>query len=347
LVQFYASSEMAQRMVAGVAATRETTVEAPSSGVQQASAMARPDADARPTVGLSRDDRLRRAKLLGQYLEKSRPSLYADPSVRFPLVVAERALGFTNPAARYFLTLHQLPARDPWRRCAETEQWFAQPDGSPPPKTLGSCRHVSERPHLDGKLTETFWKSAERLPLKATDDSSTYGEASEDAASADKNAPKDARRDLATVRFACDSEFLYFAVGCPKAHGVDYSPADGPRPRDADLSEHDRVTLKLDTDRDYTTAFEVTVDDRGWTHDACWGDASWDPTWYVAAASDDRSWTVEGAIPLAELVAQPPAAKEVWAVGIRRTIPKVGYESWPATPAEVDSPDEYGLLIFQ
>jgi hypothetical protein len=136
-------------------------------------------------------------------------------------------------------------------------------------------------------------------------------------------------------------------VCCPKAQGVVYSFADGPRPRDADLSGHDRVTLKFDTDRDYTTAFEVTVDDRGWTHDVCWGDANWDPAWYVAAASEERSWTVEGAIPLAELVSAPPAAKEVWALGIRRTIPKVGYESWPATPTADDSPDQYGLLIFQ
>ena len=56
-----------------------------------------------------------------------------------------------------------------------------------------------------------------------------------------------------------------------------------PRQRDADLSAHDRVTLRLDVDRDYTTAFELVVDHRGWTHDACWNDATWNPKWFVAA----------------------------------------------------------------
>ena len=65
---------------------------------------------------------------------------------------------------------------------------------------------------------------------------------------------------------------------------------------------HDRVAVRLDVDRDYTTAFELAVDHRGWTHDACWNDATWNPTWFVAAAADESTWTVEAAIPLAELV---------------------------------------------
>ena len=158
---------------------------------------------------------------------------------------------------------------------------------------------------------------------------------------------RDADAVAGEVRIACDAEFLYLAVRCPKAKGVEYSPADSPRPRDGDLSQHDRVTVRLDTDRDYATAFELTVDDRGFTHDACWGDATWDPTWYVAADADETSWTVEAAIPLAELVAEPPAARQVWAVAIRRTIPKLGYETWTGGDAGEDSPDQFGLLIFE
>jgi photosystem II stability/assembly factor-like uncharacterized protein len=344
LVQFYASDEMAMRM-ADRAATglRPAKTDLAAESVKQASAVVAMDSDSRPTVGLSRDDRLRRAKLLGEYLEKARPSLSAEPSVRFPLVVAERELGFGNPASRYFLTLHQLPASDPWRRCAETEQWFSQPDGSPPPKTLGSCRRTTERPQLDGKLTEAFWQKADRLRLRPTN----AGQGTGSTAAESRASKRDAEAAAGEVRFACDGEFLYLAVRCPKATGVEYLPADQPRPRDGDLSQHDRVTVRIDTDRDYTTAFELTADDRGWTRDACWGDATWDPTWYVAAGGDETTWTVEAAIPLAELVSAPPASRQVWAVAIRRTIPKVGYETWAGGSAGEDSPDQFGLLIFE
>ena len=107
------------------------------------------------------------------------------------------------------------------------------------------------------------------------------------------------------------------------------------------------MTVRIDTDRDYNTAFELTVDNRGWTHDACWGDATWNPTWYVASATDDTSWTIEAAIPLAEIVDKPPTSRNVWAVAARRTIPRVGYETWSGQPTSDDSPAQFGLLIFQ
>jgi photosystem II stability/assembly factor-like uncharacterized protein len=344
LVQFYASSELAQRMTNRAATgIRQTQADSAANSVQQTSAVATFGSDARPSVGLSRDDRLRRAKLLGVYLEQARPTLYAEPGIRFPLVVAERGLGFSNPAERYLLTLRQLPESDPWRQCATTEEWFAKPEGSPPPKMLGSCRRTTERPHLDGKLVEGFWQKAERLQLKRGRESFSLDESSLPRPSAEK----DSRPLFAEVRFACDNEFLYIAVRCPKVKGVDYVPDDRPRPRDGDLAQHDRVTVRLDTDRDYTTTFELTVDDRGWTCDACCGDATWDPTWYVAADSDDESWTAEAAIPLAELVAEPPGARQVWAVDIRRTIPRVGYETWAGKAAAEDSPNQFGLLIFE
>jgi hypothetical protein len=328
LVQFYASGEAAQRLAdRGAENYRQLPTEGSSTagGVTPASAMLQ--AAAAPVVGLARDQRLERASALGQFLEHARPSLYAEPSVRFPLVVAQRELGYANPAQRYFLTLRSQPASDPWRRCADTEEWFAKPGDSPPPKTLGHCLRTTERPHLDGKLDEPFWAGADRLLL--------HGEET-----TDKNVHP-------TVRFACDSEFLYIAAECPRADGVAATTDDRPRPRDADLSAHDRIAIRLDVDRDYTTAYELTVDCRGWTHDACWNDSSWNPKWFVAAAMDEAAWTIEAAIPLAELAAEPPGSKQVWAASIVRTIPRVGEETWSGEANSADSPEKYGLLIFE
>src|SRR6185503_19280261 len=148
------------------------------------------------------------------------------------------------------------------------------------------------------------------------------------------------------VRITRDSEFLYVAIRCLKAPNVDYKPDDSPRPRDADLSRHDRVSLRFDIDRDYTTSFDLTVDSRGLTHDACWGDPTWNPTWYVAAANDENSWTIEAAIPIAVLSEKPPAPRDVWALAIRRTIPRTGYQTWSAAEtrgeaASHDSPSQF------
>jgi hypothetical protein len=220
-----------------------------------------------------------------------------------------------------------LPETDPWRRCAQTEEWLATPAELPPQKALGDCRFAPQRPHLDAKLDEDFWESADRLRLKSGSD------APADTPSGD-------------VRLACDKDYLYIAIRCNRAAACEYESDDRPRQRDADLASHDRVTLQLDTNRDFTTSFELSVDSRGWTHDACWGDATWNPTWYVAAAVDEEAWIAEAAVPWKELIQEPPTSRAVWAVAIRRTIPGVGSQSWSDT-SDPESPDQFGLLIFE
>jgi hypothetical protein len=144
-----------------------------------------------------------------------------------------------------------------------------------------------------------------------------------------------------------DAQFFYVGVNCPKVADGNYAADDRPRPRDADLTAHDRVALRLDVDRDFTTCFELVVDHRGWTREACWGETSWDPQWFVAQADDEQTWIVEAAVPLSELVVEPPAARHVWAVAVRRTIPREGYQSWSGDPAQGQSPEQFGLLIFE
>jgi hypothetical protein len=332
LVQYYASSEAGQR-----ASNPQSEIRDSANAIQQTSATAPLAGEKPPAIGLSREERLRRAVELGKYLEAARPALFAEPQVRFPLVAAERQLGFANPAKRYFLTLRSLPESDPWRRSARTEEWLAEPGETPPPKMLGHCRVASERPLLDGKLDEAFWQAGE--PLRLSNVATGVSPVEIKSSAADEPS-------ATTVRLAYDKDFLYLAVRCAKVAGVDYAPSEGPRPRDGDLTPHDRVTLSLDLDRDYTTAISLVADHRGWTQDACWGDSTWNPAWYVAAAADEAAWTVEAAVPLAELTKDPPTTRQVWAVGVERTIPRVGRHFWAAPAGKGDSPEQFGLLIF-
>ena len=106
------------------------------------------------------------------------------------------------------------------------------------------------------------------------------------------------------------------------------------------------MTLWLDVNRDYTSGYALAIDCRGHVHESCFGDATWNPKWYVAAACDDRSWTVEAAIPLAELVARAPQAGDAWAIAAAR-VTASGQQPKASGAARNYGGDEYGLLIFR
>jgi hypothetical protein len=128
---------------------------------------------------------------------------------------------------------------------------------------------------------------------------------------------------------------------------VKYEPAPTPRPRDADLTARDRVDILIDIDRDFATYYQLSFDYRGFTAESLWGDPAWNPTWFVAANLTDEAWTVEAAVPLDQITGQHPKLRDVWTVGVQRTIPGVGFQSW-STPASTQvMPEGFGYLIFQ
>ena len=148
----------------------------------------------------------------------------------------------------------------------------------------------------------------------------------------------------ALAAFAYDDEFLYIAVTCRRAPGLKYEPAQTPRPRDADLTAQDHVDVLIDVDRDFATYYQLSFDYRGFTADSLWGDPAWNPTWFVAADLTDEAWTVEAAVPLNQLTggaagalpakskhttgkmpAPPVASRDVWALGVQRTVPGGGF----------------------
>ena len=113
------------------------------------------------------------------------------------------------------------------------------------------------------------------------------------------------------------------------------------------MSPRDRVDLLIDIDRDYATYYRLSIDDRGWTSEDILADSSWNPTWYVAAAQDESQWTAEVAIPLDELSQHVPGIQDAWAVGVQRTVPNVGFQSWTEPAAIQPLPEGFGYLIFK
>jgi len=271
-------------------------------------------------------ERPKRAIECGKLLEGRDMALASSAAVAFPLAVAYRNQGNSRQAERLYLGWQRSRSHDVWWACAEGERWLSNPV-TPPPKPALRCARTDVKPRLDGKLDDSAWAGAAHCELHSV-------------LADDADWP-------AAAMVAYDDEFLYLAVDCRKPAGVEYSSSSEPRPRDADLSAHDRVDFYIDLDRDWATSYRLTFDHRGWTGEACWGDATWDPQWFVAAAGTDASWSVEAAILLSELTAVAPSAQTAWAFGVQRTVPGVGFQSWTHPAAVEVKPEGFGYLLFQ
>lgn len=268
-------------------------------------------------------DPLERLLYQADNMQRLRPALFAEPCLRFAVASAYRKQGHILAANRVYQQAAGSQPLGAWRQTAHGELWLTSRKGHPP-KPLLPCQKVAEKPFLDGKFDEEFWAAATQAELTSQ-------------LADDGDWP-------ATVRLARDDEYLYLGIQCRKIVGLSYASTSEERGRDPDLSAQDRVELLLDTNRDYTSYVKMSVDHRGWTGEAAWGDARWNPEWFVAADSDAESWSIEAAIPFAELGHEHLADGEVWACGVQRIVPGVGFQSWTQPASAAGSPEGFGFL---
>jgi photosystem II stability/assembly factor-like uncharacterized protein len=262
---------------------------------------------------------------LGKKFAAFGPTFADDPSVGFCLQSARRKLGDLEAAREWYAYYRRTHATGPWSELAAEELWLLDRRGTAVrPST--SCPATNARPYLDGKLDEECWQTTRPLAFK--------------------NAAGDTLKTHPTEAWlAHDSEYLYLALRCRQPE-KDYEAPVKARERDANLRGHDRISLLLDVDRDYSTYFELQVDQRGAVAENCWGDPSWNPRWFVAFQSRPGSWQVEAAIPLAELTGEPVKPGQAWACNLVRTIPGKGVQAF-SLPADVcPRPEGMGILLF-
>lgn len=266
------------------------------------------------------------------------PVYTRDPSAWLSLLAARRQVG-RHPDAEafvrdYFQVNPEAKAMaagvDPWRDALAAELWLADRNTFPtPPKPAAACRHTDAKPFLDGKLDDPCWTDGKAVAVKL---------AGEKPGEADPYATE--------ARFAYDDRFLYVGVACRHPKGEMVKPA-GKRGRDADLAGRDRVDILLDMDRDYQTYYRFRIDHRGCLAEDCWGDASWNPKYFVAFEPTETGWTAEFAIPLVELTGDRPTAGRAWAANVVRVVPGKGVRAWSG-PADADPrPEGLGLLQFR
>lgn len=281
---------------------------------------------------LKEKERWQRAQHLARQLEERWPKLAASSEVQFPLAAFNRASGYSQQADTIYrlrMTDSEQTGPQTWDDVIRREVWLSQRENDFP-EGMARCFVTPTKPILDGILSDECWQSAEEWRLEARTPVTMPA----------ANQP--------LVLLSRDAEYLYIAASVPRIDGQSSDrPQTEGRTHDADLRRHDRLTIRLDTDRDYATWYEFQVDQRGWTSETCWEDVGWNPTYHVAVDGDETHWRVEMAIPWSILVAKSPAMGSAWGLVLERTAPGAGRHCW-TRPLTTQSPGaSLGMLRFE
>lgn len=282
----------------------------------------------------------RQAIQMGQVIRQRLPEVYPAPAVTWPLASAIRREGHTRISENLYRKHVNADPSDQAGQRASAELWVTQPVDEMP-KNLGYCTWATVRPHLDGVLGDECWVEAREILLSP-------GAAPSQRSNTDPVIENKAA--YPSVMLSHDDQFLYIAATLPRQQKsrVRAQPVvqfEG-RTHDADLSGFDRLKISLDTDRDYSTAYEIEIDERGHVRESCWEDSTWNPEMWVHVDSEPTRWRIEMAIPFSELGPTAPKRQSAWAVSIVRTIPAKGWQAWPksAVDGHVESK---GLVQFR
>lgn len=259
-------------------------------------------------------------------LAKQGPLVANDPGINFCFNAARRHLADGDGGRAWLrkFVSEQPGTVSPWHDAARMELWLSDRSGLPP-RPVASCKRAHQRPHLDAKLDDPCWTDAVPVALKPVD--GQLGDYS------------------AKAWFACDDEYLYFAVDCKHPAGAS-KPGIDKRRRDMDVGGFDRVELLIDLDRDYQTAYRFCIDQRGALAEDCWGDSTWNPRWYVAFQSDAEGYRAECAIALADLTGDSPSTGKAWAANVVRVLPGRGVAAWSSPAGAEPRVEGCGALIF-
>ncbi len=331
LIRYHASSEVRRRIELGHGPIFQKSAFAASKpeGVQQAAHTQLGSVEQK--VKFASADVLRQWHQIGLDLEPKLATFGGaytrEPGTNLALVADRKNLGRYADATRQLQVLvpNEAEAGNDWQgRMADEIQLLTSKNAVPKTTPIAECRFTTERPTLDGKLDEAFWAKCPPLPVAKDKLVGDYG---------------------TETRFAFDDKFLYVGVKCTHPEGKAV-PKVEKRERDAEMQDRDRVEIFLDLDRDYQTYYRLRVDHRGCVAEDCWGDATWNPNWYVGFDSGPTGWTAEMAIPLAELTGLNPANGHVWAMNVVRVVPGVKTDSWGSPAAVEPKPSGMGLMKF-
>lgn len=171
---------------------------------------------------------------------------------------------------------------------------WARPGGNPSGELVAV--RAETPPRLDERFDDPCWAAARPATI-----------------------PSDFGRRPFTMRAAYDDRFVYFAATCPSARLRAGRPSAARRGviRDHELTDEDRLQLRIDTDRDLISSLSLEMSPGGGTRDSVDGDLTWQPTWYVAPSRFPQEVRFELAVLRSDLVASAIESGDRWLVSLR------------------------------
>ncbi|MDD2707432.1 MAG: DUF6067 family protein [Verrucomicrobiae bacterium] len=208
---------------------------------------------------------------------------------------------------------------------------LAQDD--PPPLTV--CRQAETPPVIDGKLDDPCWSETTEIGNFLL-----LGGA--------------LAREQTRVCVTYDRENLYVAFSCLESKAGEIRGSQ--KKHDGAMDADDSVELFLNTDVTGKAYYHLAANARGVQVDAKRNfdgvrkNADWNPKWRSVAGtlSSPSGWTVEMAIPFAEIGVKSPSEGTQWGVNFCRQEQPMGeISSWaPAERGFFHTPEKFGTMVF-
>lgn len=149
------------------------------------------------------------------------------------------------------------------------------------------------------------------------------------------------------MRLLYDPQNLYVGVKCLESNMQNLTTpttqTDGPFWMD------DSVEFFLDPHHDHETYWQFAATARAVRYDNKQGDSLWNSHWTAAAQHDPDAWTVEAAVPFADLKVAPPAAGDLWGFNLcreRQAGGRLELYNWADVQRVFQNPPRFGHLYF-
>ncbi len=147
------------------------------------------------------------------------------------------------------------------------------------------------------------------------------------------------------ARVGFDADCLYVAATLPLPEGA--RPKADARQRDGQVWADDALELFLDPRHDHRVSYQFLVNAANTQADLRDQDLGWNGAWRSAVQVGPRSWSVEIAIPWADLGIAAPADRTVLGLnlGWDRQTPAATPASWAPLSGSFHQPDRFGHLV--
>ena len=160
------------------------------------------------------------------------------------------------------------------------------------------CRRAAQPVQVDGKLDPKEWASAVKVGGFTI---SGY----------DRLAP-----EQATMRLLYDDRCLYLGVKCYESNMKKLKTSA--KVTDGAFWCDDSIEFFIDANHDHETYWQFAATAIAVRYDNMQGDSSWNSEWRAAAQREAEAWSIEAAIPFADLKQTAPKSGAIWGFNLCR-----------------------------